>query len=685
MNRLLKAALRYADLGYRVFPCAPGRKTPITPNGFKDATTDTEQIETWWKDEPEANIGVATEGLVVIDIDTRGNRWLADMPDRQAELAIGPLSLTANGGKQYVFRQPPNKAWRNTTGRLAPKVDTRADGGYIVVPPSVLHGDRRYRWAPNMDLDDPPERLPEPPDWLVERLDQIAARSHSSPRVASSDTEANTIPEGQRNSALASLAGTMRRVGMSKSEIAAALRQANGDRCRPPLPEAEVERIAASVSRYEPDQIATAVVEDHWSQLWESESAPEKAVDPGPFPKHLLAVPGFISQVVEYNLQTAHRPQPILALAGAVCLQAVLAARKVCDERENRTNLYAIVVAGSGEGKEHARKVTSKILFHAGLAHLDGHGDLASDAGLVMAVESQPNILLQVDEFGRFLRTIGDPKKAPYLFNIIGTLMKLYSSADTVFRGKAYADPKRNRTVDQPCVVLYGTTVPENFFESLTADSLSDGFIARLLVFEACKIPKRQRKPFDRPPESVLSAARWWAEMRCGANLAEEHPEPRVVPATASALRIFDELADRVDDELASGPREARALWARAEEKACRLALVYACSADRENLEINEAAAKWACELSAYLTERMLALAQQWIADGAFDALQKKVMRAIRQAGGRIGRNELCRRTQSLSVRTREEIIQNLLATGQIEEQNESNGPGRPKTWYVVR
>ncbi len=135
MNRLLTAALRYADLGYRVFPCAPGRKTPMTANGFKDATTDAERIEAWWKDEPAANVGIATEGLVVVDVDTRGNLWLADDHDRQAGLATAPLSLTANGGKQYVFRQPPGKAWRNTTGKLAPKVDTRADGGYIVAPP----------------------------------------------------------------------------------------------------------------------------------------------------------------------------------------------------------------------------------------------------------------------------------------------------------------------------------------------------------------------------------------------------------------------------------------------------------------------------------------------------------------------------------------------------------------------
>ena len=66
---MLRAALWYADLGYRVLPCAPGCKTPLTRNGLRDATTDAEQIERWWSEHPDANVAIRTDGLVVIDID----------------------------------------------------------------------------------------------------------------------------------------------------------------------------------------------------------------------------------------------------------------------------------------------------------------------------------------------------------------------------------------------------------------------------------------------------------------------------------------------------------------------------------------------------------------------------------------------------------------------------------------
>ena len=52
----LEAALRYAEMGYPVFPCVPGGKAPMTPHGFQNATTDAAQIEAWWAKHPDANI-----------------------------------------------------------------------------------------------------------------------------------------------------------------------------------------------------------------------------------------------------------------------------------------------------------------------------------------------------------------------------------------------------------------------------------------------------------------------------------------------------------------------------------------------------------------------------------------------------------------------------------------------------
>ena len=259
-NDLLTAALYYAELGYRVFPCIPGTKKPITEHGFKDATTNPEQIERWWAQHPLANIGIPTEGLLVVDIDGADNPWPGD-PERAADLAkAGAVAMTPRGGRHYIFRRPDGKHWKCLTGKLAPGVDIRTNGGYIVVAPSETE-DGAYTWAPGLELDDPPERLPEPSAWLTTLLDNLSHKKFSS------DSDGNTIPQGIRNDALTSLAGHMRRIGMTRAEIAAALRQINRDRCIPPLPQHEVEGIATSVAKYTPDQIATAMAEGHWDQL----------------------------------------------------------------------------------------------------------------------------------------------------------------------------------------------------------------------------------------------------------------------------------------------------------------------------------------------------------------------------------------------------------------------------------
>lgn len=176
-NPLLEAALIYARVGLPVFPCAAGGKVPLTEHGFLDATTDPARIEAWWREHPRANIGMSMRGMLVVDadaVDRRPNPWLDGEPEKQLDLAAAPMSITPRGGQHHLFRRPSGKAWRCTESKLAPKVDTRTDGGYIVVPPSIREDGRAYRWQPTLELDVPLEQLPEPPGWLIERLDEVA-------------------------------------------------------------------------------------------------------------------------------------------------------------------------------------------------------------------------------------------------------------------------------------------------------------------------------------------------------------------------------------------------------------------------------------------------------------------------------------------------------------------------------
>src|SRR3954452_16216919 len=102
---LAAAALRYANLGIPVFPCVPGGKRPLTPNGFHDATSSARTVNDWWRRTPEANIGLPTgaaTGVLVVDVDVHagGSGFDAFERARSADLAAGWgwLVRTPSGG-----------------------------------------------------------------------------------------------------------------------------------------------------------------------------------------------------------------------------------------------------------------------------------------------------------------------------------------------------------------------------------------------------------------------------------------------------------------------------------------------------------------------------------------------------------------------------------------------------------
>lgn len=633
-SRLLAAALAYAELGYAVFPCAPGGKAPLTPRGFLDASTEPDQIEAWWDRWPDANIGMPTQGLVVVDLDTSGgaaNPWLSDDPQKQLDLGVAPMSVTPRGGRHHFFRQPPGKGWRSTESKLAPKVDTRADGGYVVLPPSVGASGRVYQWQPTLELNVSPEQLPEPPAWLASLLDRTGSES---PSTVERRGESNAIPEGQRNGTLARLAGGMRRMGMSASEITAALMQVNRCRCAPPLGEQEVQRIAASVARYEPDAVSVALVENHYEQDRRT-SAPRVADpdDPGPFPESLLNSPGFIGELADYALRTAPYPQPILAFAGALACQAFLAGRRVRDVSDSRTNLYVLALANSGAGKDHPRKINQRVLLAAGLHECIGD-KFASGEGIEDRLFAQPSMLFQTDEIDGLMQAINRSHDARHE-GILNVLLKMYTSGNALYPMRVKAGRDAPGVIDQPSLVMLGTAVPRYYYEALSMRMLNNGFFARLLILEASKRGSGQDPSAPEIPERLIETARWWAQQTPGdgGDLSKWHPRPSLVPETAEATAVFRDLRAEADARyVAAEERDdptAMAIWARAYEKARKLSLIHAVSASCTNPRITESAARWAWTMVDYQTRRMLFMAQQHVAEGEFDGKCKRMIEVL--------------------------------------------------------
>jgi len=147
-DRMINGALGYARRGWPVFPCQPGTKEPATRHGFRDASTDCDQISHWWSRQPDANVAIATglPGPDVLDVDQHGRAgtgFPAYNRLRSAGLLDGVSAVVAtpSGGLHAYFAGSGQASGRLPRHHL----DFRSAGGYVLAPPSQVDS-KPYRF-----------------------------------------------------------------------------------------------------------------------------------------------------------------------------------------------------------------------------------------------------------------------------------------------------------------------------------------------------------------------------------------------------------------------------------------------------------------------------------------------------------------------------------------------------------
>lgn len=265
----LQYALRYVALGWPVFACRENDKRPIAQGGFHTASIERSEVIATWQQHPRANVGIpAGRAWWVLDVDPRhgGNETLAALEDCYGELPQTLMARTPSGGTHFYFA--PDGRARNSTSKLGPGLDTRGDGGYVLVEGSSIAG-LRYQYQDWDPLTEPTPAIAPAPEWLM----QAAFGTPKQRESAAFNVTELTVGEGGRNHFLTRQGGRLRRMGYGHAEILAALRALNETRCRPPLEDDEVQTVATSVARYAPGTLE--VPRD----------------EPPPVPEHLQELP----------------------------------------------------------------------------------------------------------------------------------------------------------------------------------------------------------------------------------------------------------------------------------------------------------------------------------------------------------------------------------------------------------
>ena len=414
--------------------------------------------------------------------------------------------------------------------------------------------------------------------------------------------------------------------------------------------------------------------------------------NPGPVPDKLLSIPGFIDDVVKLSMQSAPYPNRVLSFTGALALLAFLVGRKVQDKRDNRSNIYLIALADSGTGKDHPRKVNFNIAFRAGVAGAIGDA-FASGEGLEDALFMHPSMLFQADEFDCIFNTL-KYSKDNRAESINEKLLKFYGASNTIYPLRKKASAKRkDGTVHEiahivnPNLVLLGTAIPQYFYESLSRRVLENGLVARCIIVEAGKRGEAGNPQPITPSDSLIRAATYLANLDVNGNLTNEYPKPLIITETPEATAALREVQLECDRRYnfyeAQNEGAAKALWARAHEKVCKLAMLHGISSNVYNPLISEKSVRWAWKFIDHLTQRMLYMADRYVYENIFDEKCQRAIRKLQEHGGRLSHSKLLRLLHE-SADSMKKIAETLQEKGTVQVEYDSSVRPAAKIYRLV-
>ena len=238
MKEILKYANEYLDSGWSVLPVKPEEKRPYMTNWLQYNRTRVQKnvMENWFTNLTGAGIGIVTgkiSNLVVLDVESYCPTPIEELLKKYPTQMV---SRTGSGGYHLFYQYPTHVAHVGNRVGLFDGIDLRADGGFIVLPPTIHPSGGRYEWIsrgipgafPYSLLDVQAQPKAQGDGWITETL--------------------RGVSEGGRNDACARLAGYFFKKGMNADIVEALLIEWN-ERNDPPLPINEIRTTIKSIER----------------------------------------------------------------------------------------------------------------------------------------------------------------------------------------------------------------------------------------------------------------------------------------------------------------------------------------------------------------------------------------------------------------------------------------------------
>ncbi|MDR1079826.1 MAG: bifunctional DNA primase/polymerase [Deltaproteobacteria bacterium] len=728
LGALRKEALELVRGGYSVIPAEGKMPRPgFIWSRYRKRRASEEEVESWFR-YPTDHMGIlmvmgpVSARLWVMDLDGPDSlSWAEGMVAAGAIPGTGWKSKTPHG-EHWFFRlkegvkPEPNgtdivrEPWSKKCGGES-AVDTRSEGGLVIVPPSRNVEGTAYVWK-SMDG--------VPPEWSIRdsgievhwKSGKARGRREAEPGrlralVPDDVIDMRTVPStrgepaarGTRNSSLTSYLGKLVSNGADRTSLwHAALGWDSENRER--LDREEIRRTYESVIRMHEDNhgervpgTPELVVRDRLPVFAAGHEKPDEEDDTDEdedevpeedvVPEGILHPGGLLEELMDYIEKASFRSHPLFALGMSICFVGTLMGEKILTSSGLRTNIYVVNLARSGTGKEGPMTAMKHLMFETGTA-MDNFGpsDIASGAALMKSLEKKPSQLLMMDEIGDLIGSIKNPNNS-YKTEILKILKETFSSRG--YYSKAYANTKNDYTVPWHNLSLYATGVADIFWENLTMRELSGGFMARALVFNLnLKRRRKNSEPDMTVPDGLREKVKALFAVARGPEGADELmtvPSPPKIPQTGDAERELDRVAERYDDlyDASRGTGFLDSIYSRAEEHVRKLSLVYAASRTACSTPalcvpafVDLEDVRKATELIDYQVPRFVKLVGDNMAWNPQDALKRRILAEVWKRG-ELSQAAVYRLARDCTARQVEDALKLLLMGREIIAMDKGN------------
>ena len=325
-----------------------------------------------------------------------------------------------------------------------------------------------------------------------------------------------------------------------------------------------------------------------------------------PFP------PGLIGEIAEWVMASASYPNREIALVTAVALLSALTGRAYNTYTGAGLNLYLLLLADTGMGKETVATASSKLFAASAkscppIADFKGPSHFASVQGLIKWLDKKPAILCIIGEFGQKLRAMAR-SNSPNDVALLAGLLEVFSKsgAGCVVDPMSYSDVGKNTdSIKSPSLTIVGETVPSVFYESLDERMISNGLLPRFAVFTVTgNRPYLNSAPIQMPPHELVQKI---ADLASQCLALAHNNNPHVIRPNEEARAKFIEFERFTTDEINNSSSEVnKQLWNRANLKALKLASIYAIGVNYLDPVIDIAATMWATTMIVGQTRNLL-------------------------------------------------------------------------------